>query len=50
MIQLKLKSNLVDTLQDVVDFDTNETFKGTEYIVATDELLQKISEGTVLFH
>ena len=49
MIQLKLKPNLVDMLQDVVDFDTNETFKGTEYIVATDELLQKLSEGTVLF-
>ena len=49
MIKIKIKQNLASTLEDVYDFDTETTYKGTEYVVVSDELLHQLEAGNCLF-
>ena len=49
MIKIKIKQNLASILEDVYDFDTETTYKGTEYVVVSDELLHQLEAGNCLF-
>ena len=49
MIYLKLKPNLSQLLEDLTDFETEEPYKGTDYVEASADLQEKVKNGETRF-